>query len=682
MSERRVAKILVALGLLAAVVVLAGRVRAEMAARTVELVLDLNDARTVADSQAIPMEDYLRQMREAGITSVGVSESTLQGLEDGGFIQLLKGKELLGFRELGGSLRPEVAKALETAGYKPGLYYAVAQDAAFGQWLADQLSRKLPQGAARLLTPPGQSPAVVEAAVSDDQVEKMGVGLVPSEVALVREAGLAVVPRLENARDVSGGYIAKILDAAGPGLHTVIFNGKQVLGYPDNLPLMAAEMKQRGLVQGLIEAPVQLGFIDQAGQIDLARLLDYQAARVYSITRAELDKYTAADAVDRQLRAVKERDIRILYVRPIFVKIDQAHRAEANLQYVRDLAAGVRQEGFQVAPVEPFGTLYPNRPLMAVMAVGIVAGSMLLLQDLLPVSPALFYLLLVLGSLGSGGLLLLSRGDLVRKALALGAALVFPSLGALWAAGVALRTRRVKAALGTLLLRSAWALVGASLIAVIAAFFIGALLGGDSRYLLEIEYFRGVKAAVTVPLLLVAWAFVYRYGVRPEDQEDEPGSHDLLRQTAWLSRRPIEAWHIALLALGAVAMYIYIGRTGHTSGLTVTGTEVEARDLLERLMIVRPRTKEFLVGHPALMLSVWAGAQGYRRWAALFLVAGAISLSSLVNSFEHLRTEFLISLWRMGNGLILGLALGWIAVAVVYWVWPWLARRWRAGGDA
>lgn len=682
MSERRIAKILVALGLLAAVVVLTARVRAELASRTVELVLDLTDARTVADAQGVPLEDYLRQMREAGINSIGVSESTLQGLADGGLIQLLKGGQLLGLREFGGSLQPDVEKALRTADYKPGLYYAVVQDAAFGQWLADQLQRKLPVGAAKLLTPPGRSPAVVEAAVSDDQVERMGIGIVPSEIALVQQAGLVVVPRLENARDVSGGYIASVLNEAGPNLHTIIFNGKQVLGYPNDLKQMAEEMKRRGLVQGLIEAPVQLGFIDQAGQVDLAALVNYRAARVYSIMRAELDKYSPADAVDRQTRAVKERDIRILYVRPILAKIDQADRAGANLQYVRDLAAGVRQEGFKLAPVEPFGTLYPNRPLMALMAVGIVAGGMLLLQDLLPVSPALFYLLLVLGSAGSGGLLFFSRGDLLRKVLALGAALIFPTLGALWAGGVALKTRRTKASLGTLLWRAAGALVGASLISVIASFFIGALLGGDSRYLLEIEYFRGVKTAVTLPLLLVGWAFLYRYGLMPKDQDDEPGSHDLLHQFTWLGRRPIEAWHIALLVVGAVAMYIYIGRTGNTSGLTVTGTEVQARDLLERLMVVRPRTKEFLIGHPALMLAVWAGAQGYRGWTALFLVAGAISLSSLVNSFEHLRTEFLISLWRMGNGLILGLLMGWAAIAVVHWVWPWLTRRWKAGQDA
>ena len=239
MSERRIAKILVALGLLAAVVVLTARVRAELASRTVELVLDLTDARTVADAQGVPLEDYLGRMREAGINSIGVSESTLQGLADGGLIQLLKGGQLLGWRELGGSLQPDVEKALRSPDYKAGLYYAVVQDAAFGQWLADQLQRKLPVGAAKLLTPPGRSPAVVEAAVSDDQVERMGIGIVPSEIALVQQAGLVVVPRLENARDVSGGYIASVLDEAGPSLHTIIFNGKQVLGYPNDLKQMA-----------------------------------------------------------------------------------------------------------------------------------------------------------------------------------------------------------------------------------------------------------------------------------------------------------------------------------------------------------------------------------------------------------------------------------------------------------
>lgn len=692
MAERRVAKVLIALGLLAAIIMIVVRVQAEQVATHVELVLDLNDVRTMAQAQQAPLDQYLRQMREAGVTSVGVSEATLQNLEDDGYIRLMKGGDLLTLLELGGALglRPE--------SIQPGLYYAIAPNPAFGGWLADQLERKLPPGAAKLLTAPGQGPAVVQAAVSDDQVQRLGVGILAGDLELVAKAGLSVVPRLENVRDFSGDYINSVLDAAAAGskthspggaVQTVIFNGPQALGYPTRLQETAAAFSRRGIVLGLVEAPLQLGFIQQLGATDIAQLTDYSAVRVYSIGRPELDKYSAADAVDRQVRAVKERDIRVIYVRPILVKVDQNDKLGANLQYVRDLAAGIRDAGFHIGPAVPFKPVHPNRFLLALMALGIVAGGMLLLQNLIPLSSevapvygTIFWALLIIGALGSAGLLLVSRGNLIRELLALAAALAFPSLAGLWAGGAALRLSRRNPSRGELLLQSAWILVRAVLIALIASFFISAVLGGDSKYLLEIGYFRGVKATDTVPLLLAAWAYVYRYGVRPGENDTEPGSHSLLGEAAYLGKQQIAVWHVALLAVGAVGFYIYLSRSGNTSGLPVTTTEVQARDLIEKLMIIRPRTKEFLVAWPSLMVAIWAAVRRYRNWVPLFLLGGTIGLSSVVNTFEHLRTTFLVSLWRTGNGLLLGIVTGWVAVAVLDLVWPWFEQRWRSAQDA
>ncbi len=700
MSERRVAKILVALGLLAAVLMVVTRVRAEQVSKNVELVLDLDDARTVAQGQPVPLVDFLKQMRAAGITSVGVSEATLQELEDDGYVQLLKGSDLQALLELGGAQAPSAVnltpaqltlRSLGQQSLHPSDYYAIAPDAKLGQWVADQLTRKLPPGTVRLLTPPGQTPAVVEATVADDQTKKLGVGIPPTDVEMVAQAGLDVVPRLENVRDTAGGYIASAFDAAAAGskthspggaVHTVIFNGGQALGFPDQLSQTAAELDRRGITLGLVEAPLQLGFIKQEGTTELAERVHYGAVRVYSIGRPELDKYTAADAVDRQVRATKERDIRIIYVRPILVKVDQQDRVGANVQYVRDLAAGIRGFGLHIGPAIPFLPVYPNRLLLALMAVGVVAGGMLLLQDLLPIPALLFYVLLILGALGSSGLLLVSGGNTLRKVLALAAAITFPSLGGLWAGGAALLASRREHSLGSMLLTAAKALLGAALISLIGSFFIGAILGGDSRYLLEIDYFRGVKATVTAPLLLVAWAFIYRYGLWTGKGDTEPGQHDLFREFTRLAREKIEAWHILLLAVAGIGFYVYIGRTGNTSGITVTGAEIQARDMIENLMIIRPRTKEFLFGYPAVMLAVWAAVRRYRGLLMLALIGGAIGLSSLVNSFEHLRTPFLISLWRTANGLLLGLLIGAAAIILLELVWPWLEKRWKAAQDA
>ena len=54
-------------------------------------------------------------------------------------------------------------------------------------------------------------------------------------------------------------------------------------------------------------------------------------------------------------------------------------------------------------------------------------------------------------------------------------------------------------------------------------------------------------------------------------------------------------------ALGAVA-WVFVGRSGHTAGVPVPTSELMLRRFLENTMYARPREKEFIIGHPALML--------------------------------------------------------------------------------
>src|SRR5262249_39008283 len=76
-------------------------------------------------------------------------------------------------------------------------------------------------------------------------------------------------------------------------------------------------------------------------------------------------------------------------------------------------------------------------------------------------------------------------------------------------------------------------------------------------------------------------------------------------------------------------------------------------------VLVRPRTKEFLVGHPALIvaLALWALARG-RAWIVPLLCVGAIGQESLVNSFCHLHTPIALTLARTWNSLWLGSLIG------------------------
>ena len=90
----------------------------------------------------------------------------------------------------------------------------------------------------------------------------------------------------------------------------------------------------------------------------------------------------------------------------------------------------------------------------------------------------------------------------------------------------------------------------------------------------------------------------------------------------------------------------------------MSGIELKFRSLLDKVMVVRPRTKEFLFGHPALILGA-AFLFARRRSIGLPLVAlGVLGQASLLNTFCHIHTPLALTLLRAFNGLVLGIIIG------------------------
>ena len=136
---------------------------------------------------------------------------------------------------------------------------------------------------------------------------------------------------------------------------------------------------------------------------------------------------------------------------------------------------------------------------------------------------------------------------------------------------------------------------------------------------------------------------------------------------------------ILLLAVIALVGVVFVGRSGHTSGVPVPGIEVAMRRFLENVMYARPREKEFLIGHPSFYLMV---AALYRKWPQLLhfflVIAAAIGVGSMVETFAHIRTPFLMSFIRGINGWVTGMVIGIaliIAIAVVRYVTTWLGKQ-------
>ena len=167
-------------------------------------------------------------------------------------------------------------------------------------------------------------------------------------------------------------------------------------------------------------------------------------------------------------------------------------------------------------------------------------------------------------------------------------------------------------------------------------------------------------AVYAVAMVLLAAAMLHTHGcTQREDLET------LRRENSRHWRRKLLCLVLILAAVGTV----YILRTGDGM-LSVSVGEQRVRNWLERVLLFRPRTKEFLIAYPAIAAAYCCAAHRSRLTAWLFGVFGAIGFASVANTFCHIRAHFLVSLLRTGIGLVLGLVLGAIVLLILRACWP------------
>jgi hypothetical protein len=408
----------------------------------------------------------------------------------------------------------------------------------------------------------------------------------------------------------------------------------------------------------------------QRGDESLARSLIPSIVRVHSISDSDMLVMTPGVGTARFARAVRERNIRACYVRLLLRP--QRAPLEANVRYVRGVVDALRGLGFEIGSPTPFSAPnhWPPRWLRWLAALALPCAALLLLRRLVPLGQGRAWLWF-LGLAAMGIVLALLRPGLVVPLGGLIAACIFPALGLL----AVLQTAR-----GPGLRSSAFGLVGSTLTGLVvasAASIIGGMvivaLYSRVGYLYGIEPFAGVKLSLLTPAALVVAAVI----------AELPGRVEPL--AVWWSRtrqrvqqflcRPvliIEALLI-LAALGTVGLLLM--RTGNQPVLAPASVEVKLRSLLESLLLVRPRTKEFLVGHPALMLAFALALRGRRAYLPLFALLAAVGQASVLNTYCHFHTPLYISFIRTGHGLWIGALLGTVVVLVWWFVFDRASPR-------
>lgn len=650
MNKNLVLIVLIVIGLCAAAVSFRARYHAEARNRAVELVIDWPDAQALANTSSKAITGVLRDLGAAGVTTVAVTEETLETLVGEGIV----------------TYRRDGDQTVLT--FAPGF---TGQE----QRVIDAIQHKTKVH----IQPTGKDQFTLDAPWP--QVNGTPIGLdddVVKTITSITSPKLLVAPRLLNytgANDDSIRWeLAQVKQQIGADhLGPFIFSGAAVLGNRSHIFDTAHAFDRLGLVYGSVE------FAKTIGDDDLSRAAAADTVRVHSIGLDEMGTMEEPTAIERFVRAAKERNIRVCYVRLFTNGLSNDPDAlHANVSFIQKIVAGMTEARLHVqGPAHPFRVdPVPGRILRILMSLGVAAGLVMLILAFIGSDNRAFWPLLITAVVICAVLAVPGTSAKGREILALLAACTFPTLA------LCGRPIRVTPGSGNALGGAIVEYVSITAVTFAAVLFVVGLLSGR-LFFLKVDEFLGVKAVLLVPVILVA-AF-YSLGLADLDTNASWADRRrvLFDRLGVISRHKLQLGQFVLGIVVLGGLVLLAARSGNDPGVGVSSTELKMRALLDKYLLVRPRTKEFLLGHPALLLGLAMargmvapsapnnGGTGLPKWLLpSLLVLGAIGQSSMVDTFCHLHTPLYLSLLRD----LIGWALGGIIGAVLYVI---VKRFWK-----
>ena len=688
-----------ALTILVSIAVVAGRWQVENKNKRYDVVLDYIELEWMAEQSEHDVEGWLKEFKSMGITKVGLTEENLTTLMEDSPLNV--SAAMMETVTLDANWREnypaDFVQAIEARGYdRFDVVVEITNNSDFDAilFLVQAVEERFPAGSYYCMGARDEAYIFLDGTAADALYDDVGkyndtknkgfiertellssklmyvsLGLMPEKVELIQSAGMEVVPRTlcynrhndtQYAEAVVRGY-----EQYGITPDYIIAGGEAVIGFDDGAAFATEYLRDNGVTIGLIENNTQRENIMQSGVAEAADATDLNTVRVFTMWnflqyRYGYYGYEGAEEITNALyRAVVERNIRVLYFKPV-KQTDDHHVYITDPEVYRGIFESLDDRLAAHGITRGRASVMENYqvPSLALLALGLGAGvgGALLPDTFLPMKRKWTLVLAALAAVCVTGAWLVLPNT-YRLLASFASAVVFACLAAAFFLMAAKRTGQkldAKAGLLTILPRAIGILAGAVLISLAGAMMTAAPLS-STHFMLEMGIFRGVKLAQLLPLAFFCLLFVSYYGLF---EKDHKGNHlnpgDIVTALKW----GIPVWALFLLAVVGLAGYYYLARTGHETSVSVSDVEMIFRNDLEYLLLARPRTKEFLVAFPAIMLAVYCAVRRLPFWTALFGLAGTIGLTSVCNTFMHIRTPLYLGFVRTGYALLLGILVG------------------------
>ena len=511
--------------------------------------------------------------------------------------------------------------------------------------------------------------------VVDSRLFNIGIGYNEEKINKVKNAGLDVVLRPINY-SVNNEKLADVYKASNekydlkPRLY--LLHGKEVLGYPDNEDKLLNYINEYNIAPVLIESSNQREHLKQEGLNKLVEKANYNAVRAFTMwdyvrERTKYYNYEGAEEIENTMfRAISERNIRVIYFKPFF-------KAEGSTKFLTDadeyertftsLAKRLEDHNIKLGAAEPIKEFHIGAKRLAVLAFGITLAAILLFVKMFNIRNK-YVNFLYLFAVPAAVVPLVMR-NIAEKGFSFAAAVVFSGL-AIYFFMMSIKdiynsTKHYSNI--QLMVKSSIILIISVAIALIGAVFVDSMLC-DVKYFLEMDIFRGVKAAQILPFAI----FIIMYLVYFMNKNNEGTLKSIIDVTKRLLNKDIKIYYAIIAGIIGIAGYVYISRTGHETTLQPSNIEMIFRNFMENKLLARPRTKEFLIAFPAIFAAVFAANKKSDFFTGIFMFVAAIGTSSVINTFSHLRTPIYLSFTRTILGLILGIIIGGIVILLIDYI--------------
>jgi len=512
------------------------------------------------------------------------------------------------------------------------------------------------------------------------KVKNVGLGLVDSDFDEARKLGFNnIIPRIENHEGITESEVDELYEQLKKyDVRTIIFAGVTVFGqdYQDEegkmLKYIGEKFSQKNseIITAIIEKPAETDLeTTQRGINMLSKYSSYVNTKVFSTDASQLQKLSYEGLAEQWGRAISQRNVRVLYVRPLDKKEKTTQENyEETIKAIKDIKVRINHMGMTLGNAKGFGKINERPCLQLIMTIGVLSSGVLLIllifdeESLKKFRKAIYFLfgVSILGIIVIYAVPTIYNfvGDLMNKLVAFAASIIFASLAGVWIVESYKNNNFLQKS--SYIRKGALLLVVSALIAIAGGIYIGAILSG-SKYVLKLDTFRGVKFSFLLPLIIWGFIYVLKVGFY-KDEKGNPLS--ILEQCKKFFEEKVTVKYVAIVGVILGALALIVMRSGNTMTSSASSLELMFRNFLEKYLVARPRTKE-LIAFPILFLIPYFAKFKNKDIVFIAMGVGMIGIENIINSFCHIRMPVFITSLSTIYSLIFAFIIGSICVVVI-----------------